>query len=81
MWEKACQLQNFWLLRNVAKQTLVRLMYNLELREYRKGEFLIKEGEEAKGLYFIMSGEFIVRRKDNGNRHLRSSSRRGRGEH
>ena len=57
------RLRFFWnidLFKGINRNHLLPLITNLDVRYYRKGEFIQKEGEEPEGLMIIRDGCAIV---------------------
>ena len=49
-------LENFDLLKNLSPEMLAEVEESCELKIYRSGEYLVREGDRTNEIYFLMSG-------------------------
>ena len=54
-------IKNFRLADGTTRNTLIKLLYYLKERYYRRRDIVYKEKDLADGVYFIKEGEFEVR--------------------
>ncbi|TNV85029.1 hypothetical protein FGO68_gene16462 [Halteria grandinella] len=58
--EKLDFMQNLPFFHMVARNTIARITYSLKKKTYKKGQMLFREGDDAKTVYLIMSGEVEI---------------------
>lgn len=58
--EKLDFMQNLPFFNMVARNTIARITYSLKKKTFNKGQIIFKEGDDAKTVYLIMSGEVEI---------------------
>lgn len=58
--EKINFLQSFPFLGHLSKQTLSKMTFSLEQKEFKRGNTVYKEGDKSDGIYLVYRGEFEV---------------------
>ncbi len=72
------KLKRVWLFQDLTDHELLKLAELGVLREFKAGDYVIKEGEEAKALYVILSGMIrVVKELPDGTRRELSSMMEG----
>jgi len=53
-------LQKVDLFRDAVLSPLISIANNLQVKKYKLGELICKDGEEPKGIFFIRKGSVLV---------------------
>ena len=72
------KLKNVWLFQDLTDSELLKLAELGVIKEFKGGEYVIREGEEAKALYVILSGMIkVIKELPDGTRRELSSMTEG----
>lgn len=50
-------IESVWYMKGLHERSIKELVLSLRLKNYEKGQSIVEQGDEAKGIMFVLEGE------------------------